>query len=366
MTKHPALPGRRTTRTTVAVLAAATAVSFGPAHVASASTATRAASTPCTAGGTAAQRPVSASVAPIGNDERQQIVVYRGIGAAAGCLVTARSDTGVSVHRLGIAKSSVPVVAEIGGATLRYQIAFQANTGHLWTTGEFGTHSTRLLMAAGTSPDIASSGYGDYNVAFQANTGMLWTAGHLGTRSLHLPMAPGTSPSIGEGGDQIAYQGRNNHVWVTDLITPGKPVVGHDLGLGMMPGTSPSLSSAGNGYQIAFQANTGRLWTTGEDGRRNLRYRMSRLSSPSSYRDEIVFTSNRNQIYDVTDTGTKIQILPLASVPGSTPALSLLAIPTPAGAMRQYGRQIAYATPITGGSPAELTAGVINGLYDIP
>lgn len=366
MIKHTSLPIRRAMRCAVAVLAVAAAASVGAVDSASASTAARSAATPCTPGGTAAQQPVSPSVAPIGNDERQQIVVYRGIGAAAGCLITARSDTGVKIHRLGIAKSSVPVVAEIGGATLRYQVAFQANTGHLWTTGQFGTHSTPLGMAAGTSPAIASSGYGDYNIAFQANTGMLWTTGHLGTRSLHLPMAPGTNPSLGEGGDQVAYQGRNNHVWVTDLITPGKPVVGHDLGLGMMPGTSPSLSSAGNGYQIAFQANSGRLWTTGADGRRNLRYPMSPLSNPSTYRDEIVFTTDHNRVYDVTDTGRKIQALPFASVPGSTPALSLLATPTPAGAMRQYGRQIAYATPITGGSPAELTAGVIDRLYDIP
>lgn len=238
MMDHPPVPARRTTRCAVAVLAVALAASVTAGGSAAASTTARAATTPCTPGGTAAEQPVSPSVAALGDNERQQIVVYRGVGAAAGCLITARSDTGVSVHRLGIAKSSVPVVAEISGATIR--------------------------------------------------------------------------------------------------------------------------------YQIAFQANTGLLWTTGEDGRRNLRYGMSRLSSPSSYRDEIVFTSNRNQVYDVKDTGTKIQVLPLASSPGSTPALTLLAVPTPAGANRQYGRQIAYAAQITGGTPVELTAGVINRLYDIP
>jgi hypothetical protein len=33
----------------------------------------------------------------------------------------------------------------------------------------------------------------------------------------------------------------------------------------MMAGTSPAITSLGGGYEVAFQANTGSLWTVGTD-----------------------------------------------------------------------------------------------------
>lgn len=35
--------------------------------------------------------------------------------------------------------------------------------------------------------------------------------------------------------------------------------------LKMMAGTSPAITSLGGGYEVAFQANTGSLWTVGTD-----------------------------------------------------------------------------------------------------
>jgi len=73
------------------------------------------------------------------------------------------------------------------------EIAFQANTGYLWTwTPSGGGHDTGLKMAAGTSPSIDS--YGD--IAFQGPHGNLWVTGPGGTYNLGLGMAKGTSPSI--------------------------------------------------------------------------------------------------------------------------------------------------------------------------
>ena len=49
-------------------------------------------------------------------------------------------------------------------------------------------------MMAGTSPSIA--GGGSYNIAFQANTGNLWTYGTAGSGDRRLGMARGSSPTI--------------------------------------------------------------------------------------------------------------------------------------------------------------------------
>jgi hypothetical protein len=74
-----------------------------------------------------------------------------------------------------------------------YQIAFQAN-GTLWYTGfagipqvagaATGTTNTGLGMKPGTSPStVFVSGKGN-QIAFQADTGDLWTAGPSGTGDL--------------------------------------------------------------------------------------------------------------------------------------------------------------------------------------
>jgi Papain family cysteine protease len=74
-------------------------------------------------------------------------------------------------------------------------VAFQANTGNLWTTGPVGTRDLGLGMMAGTSPSITVARGGD-TVAFQANTGNLWTTGPDGTHDHGLGMMVGTSPSL--------------------------------------------------------------------------------------------------------------------------------------------------------------------------
>ena len=56
-------------------------------------------------------------------------------------------------------------------------MAFEANSGLLWTVGSGGNVSWRLGMWPGTGPAIAGLAGGGYEVAFEANSGLLWTVG---------------------------------------------------------------------------------------------------------------------------------------------------------------------------------------------
>ncbi len=82
-----------------------------------------------------------------------------------------------------------------------YEIAFQANTGILWTvlpnqSGVPVGASTGLGMKAGTSPAIAGVP-GGTEIAFQANTGALWFVPPSGVGApTSQSVKDGTSPSI--------------------------------------------------------------------------------------------------------------------------------------------------------------------------
>ena len=177
-------------------------------------------------------------------------------------------------------------------------VAFQANTGNLWTTGAAGTADLGLGMMAGTSPSITALSGGGYQIAFQANTGNLWTTGAAGTADLGLGMRAGTSPSISAlgGGYQVAFQANTGNLWTTGAAGTA------DLGLGMMVGTSPSITAlSAGGYQIAFQANTTRLWYTGSAGTADTGLGMMANTSPDiSVRPggfDIVFQANTGSLW---------------------------------------------------------------------
>ena len=74
------------------------------------------------------------------------------------------------------------------------EVAFQANSGQLWTVGSDNHGSWGLGMKVGTSPSIAALPGGGYEVAFQANSGQLWTVGSDNHGSWGLGMKVGTSP----------------------------------------------------------------------------------------------------------------------------------------------------------------------------
>jgi N-acetylmuramoyl-L-alanine amidase len=88
-----------------------------------------------------------------------------------------------------------------GGSTVPgFEVAFQANTGALWTVGSALNQNWSLGMMPGTSPTIAALAGGGFEVAFQANTGALWTVGSALNQNLNLGMKAGTSPTIAATG----------------------------------------------------------------------------------------------------------------------------------------------------------------------
>ena len=87
-----------------------------------------------------------------------------------------------------------PAIAGLAGGG--YEVAFEANSGSLWTVGSAGNVSWRLGMWPATSPAIAGLTSGGYEAAFQANSGSLWRVGSAGNSQWPLGMLPHTSPSI--------------------------------------------------------------------------------------------------------------------------------------------------------------------------
>lgn len=150
-----------------------------------------------------------------------------------------------------------------------YEVAFQTTFGNLETTGTFDNHGAWALgMMAGTSPAVTTNANGNgYEVAFEANTGNLWTVafGASGGTNMNLGMMRGTSPAITDQADgvgyEIAFQANTGDLWTVGADN-------HDnWKLGMMAGTNPSIiiGPGGDQYEVAFEANTGQVWTVGED-----------------------------------------------------------------------------------------------------
>ena len=186
------------------------------------------------------------------------------------------------------------------------EVAFQANTSDLWTTGTAGTKNWKLGMMESTSPAIAADTKGNYEVAFQANTGNLWTAtSGGGGEDHHLGMMDGTNPSIPAGRRRLPGRLPGQHRQSLDDGDAGT----HDLHLGMMRGTSPGITAlVDGGYEIAFQANTGDLWTAGTAGDQDWKLGMMAGTSPAiaglsdgSY--EVAFEANTTSLWVVTSAG---------------------------------------------------------------
>jgi hypothetical protein len=246
-----------------------------------------------------------------------------------------------------------PSIAPAQNAGNGYAVAFEGSNGDLWLTGSGpGAQDTGLGMMPGTSPSIAALSPGEYQVAFQANTGVLYTMGADGTTDWNLPMNTHSSPSIvGQGnGYEVAYESTTTELSEASLSVSGASHGG--LGLGMQPGTSPSITALwGGGIEIAFQANTGTLWTVGTNSpATNTGQGMNQASSPSitglplnNTGYEIAFEANTNVLTTIgtfggVNTG-------LAMMPGTSPAIiGTLVFPFP-GAINpiiQEGYEIAF------------------------
>jgi len=157
---------------------------------------------------------------------------------------------------LSMSPGTSPAIVTAGSS---YAYAFRAASGHLWLrvpgapAADTG-HTTK----AGTSPSIAALTGGGYQVAYQGDDGFLWTYGSAGSINHGLGMAPGTSPSISSrpenGAYQIAFQANTNKLWLAGNTTPSV-----NTNLPMQPGTNPSIARIGSNYEVAYGDNTGFL-----------------------------------------------------------------------------------------------------------
>ena len=183
-----------------------------------------------------------------------------------------------------MADSSPSIAAIAGGG---YEIAFQADTGHLWLVGTAGTVDTGRLIAQGTSPSITALPDGGFEVAFQASDGHMWTIGSDMHGDWGYPVRSGTSPSITETPNganglnyEVAFQASSGN-----LSSVGSDMHG-DWGVQMATGTSPSVTQAPAGsngldYEVAFQASGGNLWSVGSDMHGDWGFQMRTGTSPS-------------------------------------------------------------------------------------
>jgi GH25 family lysozyme M1 (1,4-beta-N-acetylmuramidase) len=195
--------------------------------------------------------------------------------ANTGDLWTVGSAGNTDWH-LGMFPGTSPSIAGLAGGG--FQAAFEANTGNLWTVGSAGMRDWSLGMMHGTNPAITAVGDG-FEVAFQANTASLWTVGSAGNTDWHLGLSSTTSPAIvglESGGFQVAFQANTGNLWTVGNAG------NRDWGLGMMKDTSPTLQNpSGSDFRVYFQANTGSLWQAGPGGVGAMNLGLFGGSSPS-------------------------------------------------------------------------------------
>jgi hypothetical protein len=145
-----------------------------------------------------------------------------------------------------------------------YEVAFEGSNSDLWTFGNGSPATdTGYGMATYTSPSIADLNNDQVEIAFQANTGSLWTVGASNNGAWNLGMALRTSPAITalpSGSFEVAFQANTGSLWTVGAYQIGA------LNLGMAGGSSPAITALPDGtFEAAFQANTASLWTTGGD-----------------------------------------------------------------------------------------------------
>jgi hypothetical protein len=167
--------------------------------------------------------------------------------------------------RLGMAQNSSPVIAPVPGKG--FVIAFQVNTGNLFISRgvpQAGIDS-RFGMMADTNPAIAATRAGGAQIAFHANTGRLLITDDSAAaiRDVNVTLKPNTSPAMTRFGGIVAYQSASGTLGTIVLNPNSQPV---DTVFGMASGTSPSIATDYlKGFEtsttIAFQANTGNLFT---------------------------------------------------------------------------------------------------------
>jgi hypothetical protein len=152
---------------------------------------------------------------------------------------------------------------------------------------------------------------------------LIWTNSSAHTDT-GLGVAAGTSPSItalGDGGYEVAFRAANGHLW-----TAGEGG-SKDWGLGVAPGTSPSIHALyPSGYGIAFNAaGTDHLWVANSSGAAyDTGWGMAAGTSPSytaiGTSFEIAFQAYNQHLWTYGYDGVHDSGLGVA--PGTSPAIT--------------------------------------------
>lgn len=248
--------------------------------------------------------------------------------ANTGELFTYSATGGIKDTTEGMSPGTSPGIAALGAGA--YAMAFTANTGELFTfTSAGGASDTTEGVATSTSPSIARLATGSYVVAFQANTNELFLySPTFGVVDTHEGMAPGTSPSIAaypDGGYVVAFQANTG-----ELFLDSSAFGVRNTTEGMWPGTDPSVVTTPDGnYIVAFSANTDELYILSQaDGVFNSTDGLQRGTSPSLAASGVegyvaAFTANTGELFTLSSFGGTADTTE-GVWPGSSPSVRSL------------------------------------------
>lgn len=218
-------------------------------------------------------------------------------------------DTGVTVRT-----GTSPTIAadRIGG----FMAAAQADNSELTTySSATGVNNTHQGLLVDTSPSIAALSNSSYKIAFQSNIGQLILINGNGDPASLVNTQYGlrghTSPSIAAAptgaGYSVAFQANTGVMWSYSPTSGG-----FNTNQGMMAGTNPAIAYASGSYWVAFQSNVGQLTVIKANGDAssvtNPKFGMASWSSPAiaparGAAVQVAFQSNANQLWTWT-TGT--------------------------------------------------------------
>jgi hypothetical protein len=236
------------------------------------------------------------------------------------------------IEQIPLAADAIAMDERLNSATRGWQVAWQDNTGNLWSTGfDDFQHGAWGKLMPGTSPAITTLPGGGYEMAYQDTSGHLRTVGTAGSIYwADVTIMAGTSPAITTltgGGYEVAYQ---DNTGTLQSVGSGPGSGSQDWHLGMMAGTSPAITAvAGGGYEMAFQANTGILWTWGSAGNETWGLGMMAGTSPAitsiigGQTYEVAFQANTGILWTAGFGGS--EDWGLGMMAGTSPAITGLA-----------------------------------------
>ena len=122
-------------------------------------------------------------------------------------------------------------------------------------------------------------------------------------------------------GFEAAFQANSGSLWTVGSAGD------RDWALGMMARTSPVIATVGGGFEVAFQANSGSLWTVGSAGDRDWALGMMAGTSPTMTAlpgggFEVAFQASNGSLWTVGSAGDRDWALGMMR--GTSPTMTAL------------------------------------------